>query len=104
MQRVAFRMQLKPGFEEEYQRRHELIWPELQKLLKDSGIHEYAIFLDPVTLGLFGSLQVTDISKMDELPSQPVMQKWWAYMKDIMETNEDNSPVSIPLKEVFFLP
>ena len=31
------------------------------------------------------------------------MQKWWKYMEDIMETNHDNSPVSIPLKEVFYL-
>jgi len=32
------------------------------------------------------------------------MQKWWTYMKDIMETNDDHSPVSTSLKEVFYLP
>jgi len=32
------------------------------------------------------------------------MQKWWAYMKDIMETHPDNSPVSMPLIKVFFMP
>jgi L-rhamnose mutarotase len=41
---------------------------------------------------------------MDELPQHPIMKKWWAYMKDIMETNTDHSPVSFPLTEVFYLP
>ena len=29
----------------------------------------------------------------------PIVQKWWDYMADIMEVNPDNSPVSIPLDE-----
>ena len=104
MQRVAFKMQLYKGFEAEYDKRHKEIWPELQALLKSSGISEYSIFLEETTNALFGVLLIDDKTKLDELPSNPVMQKWWAYMKDIMETNEDNSPISIPLKEVFFLP
>jgi L-rhamnose mutarotase len=104
MQRVAFKMQLYKGFEAEYAKRHEKLWPELEVLLKDSGIKEYSIFLDETTLGLFGVLKIDDKIKLDELPSQPVMQKWWAYMKDIMESNPDNSPVSVTLKEVFYLP
>jgi L-rhamnose mutarotase len=104
MQRVAFKMQLHKGFEAEYAKRHEKLWPELEVLLKDTGIKEYSIFLDETTLNLFGVLKIDNKIKLDELPSQPVMQKWWAYMKDIMESNADNSPVSIPLKEVFYLP
>lgn len=104
MQRVAFKMQLHKGFEAEYAKRHEKLWPELEVLLKDTGIKEYSIFLDETTLSLFGVLKVDDKIKLDDLPSQPVMQKWWAYMKDIMESNADNSPVSVPLKEVFYLP
>jgi len=103
MQRVAFKMQLHQGFEEEYQKRHEQLWPELEQLLKGSGINNYSIFLDKTTNSLFGVLNVDDKTKLDELPSDPVMKKWWAYMKDIMESNLDNSPVSIPLEEVFYL-
>ena len=33
----------------------------------------------------------------------PIVQKWWDYMADIMEVNPDNSPVSIPLPEVFYM-
>ena len=104
MQRVAFKMQLYQGFEEEYKRRHEKLWPELEGLLKESGISEYAIFLDPTTLSLFGVLKIVDPLKLADLHSIPVMKKWWTYMKDIMETNVDHSPVSVPLVEVFYLP
>ena len=104
MERVAFKMKLFKGFEEEYKRRHDAIWPELYQLLKQAGISDYSIFLDKETNHLFGVLKAEDPVKLDELARQPVMQKWWDYMKDIMETNEDNSPVNISLKEVFYLP
>ena len=104
MQRVAFKMKLFEGYEAEYKKRHDEIWPELRVLLKETGISEYSIFLDIETNTLFGYLSVADTKKLDELPREPVIKKWWAYMKDIMETNEDNSPVTIPLKEVFYLP
>ena len=104
MQRIAFKMKLFKGCEEEYQRRHDALWPELKLLLKQTGIEEYSIFLDADTNILFGYLRIDDKTRLDDLPDEPVMKKWWAYMKDIMETNPDNSPVSIPLKEVFYLP
>lgn len=104
MARVAFKMTLYKGFEEEYLKRHDTIWPDLEQLLKETGISDYSIFLDESTNSLFGVLKAADPKALDNLPAHPVMQKWWAYMKDIMETNDDNSPVSIPLKEVFYLP
>lgn len=104
MTRVAFKMQLFPGFEEEYKKRHDTLWPDLEKLLKDTGISEYSIFLDETTNSLFGFLKAEDPKALDDLPSHAVMQRWWKYMGDIMESNPDNSPVSIPLKEVFYLP
>ena len=89
---------------EEYRRRHAAIWPELTDLLHQSGIKEYSIFLEEDTLRLFGFLQIDDPANLDQLPAHPVMQKWWLYMKDIMESHPDHSPVSRPLKEVFYLP
>ena len=103
MARIAFKMKLHKGFEVEYQKRHDELWPELQQLLKSAGISEYSIFLDAETNILFGVLKAENPATLDNLPANPVMKKWWAYMKDIMETNEDNSPVNIPLKEVFYL-
>jgi L-rhamnose mutarotase len=104
MARLAFKMRLYKGFEDEYSKRHDELWPELRELLKQTGISDYSIFLDPETSILFGVLKAGDPAALDDLPSQPVMQRWWAFMKDIMESNADNSPVSVPLKEVFYLP
>lgn len=97
-------MKLLKGSELEYEKRHDAIWPELKLLLKNTGIHDYSIYMDKETGTLFGVLKIEDALKLDELPKKAIMQKWWACMKDIMETNDDNSPVSIPLKEVFYLP
>lgn len=104
MQRVAFKMRLFKGQEGEYLKRHEELWPELHSLLKETGIMEYSIFLNESNGDLFGVLKISDALKLDALPEQPVMKKWWAYMKDIMESNPNNSPVSVPLKEVFYMP
>jgi L-rhamnose mutarotase len=104
MHRVAFRMKIFPGREEEYRKRHEEIWPELAAILFENGITEYSIFLDESTNSLFGVLKAKDPSALDRLPQHEVMQKWWAYMCDIMESNPDHSPVTIRLKEVFYLP
>jgi len=101
--KVAFKMQLYKGFENEYKKRHAAIWPELQQLLKATGVSDYYIFLDEISNNLFAVMTVEDERKLADLPFHPVMQKWWFYMKDIMEANEDNSPVSIPLKQVFYL-
>jgi L-rhamnose mutarotase len=104
MTRVGFRMQLFEGQQAEYKRRHDALWPELEGLLKEAGISDYSIFLDEASNSLFGVLRAEDPKKLDNLPAQEVMQRWWAYMADIMQTNSDHSPVSIPLKEVFYLP
>ena len=104
MTRVAFKMQLFEGKKQEYKKRNDEIWPELVTLLKETGIREYSIFLDETNDSLLGVLKIEDASWLDNLPAHPVMQKWWAYMGDIMASNPDNSPISIGLEEVFYLP
>lgn len=103
MEKYGFKMQLKPGCEAEYKKRHDEIWPELSALLTKAGVSDYSIYLDQDTLTLFGVLWRADDHHMDDLPSHPLMQKWWAYMADLMETNPDNSPIAVPLINVFHL-
>ena len=104
MTRAAFKMQLLANQKEEYKKRHNEIWPELVLLLKETGISEYSIFFDEATDSLFGVFKAEDAALLNTLPAHPVMQKWWKYMADIMESHPDNSPVSIPLEEVFYFP
>ncbi|QJD80928.1 L-rhamnose mutarotase [Spirosoma rhododendri] len=100
---VAFRMKLRPGCQAEYQRRHAEIWPELLTLLHDSGISDYRIFLDESTDMLFASQTISGESSQ-ALGQTEIVKRWWAYMADLMDTNDDNSPVSVPLREVFYMP
>lgn len=101
MRRCAFKMKLKPGFEDEYKRRHDEIWPELSRKLTEAGVSDYSIFLDRDTLTLFAVQKLADDTTADRLPMDPIVQKWWACMADIMETNPDRSPVCTPLPEMF---
>jgi L-rhamnose mutarotase len=101
MIRNAFKMKLKPGFELEYKKRHDEIWPELTKELMLAGVCDYSIFLDEESLTLFAFQKLTVENTAVLLPHTAIVQKWWKYMADIMETNPDNSPVSSTLKEVF---
>ena len=103
MQKYGFKMQLNAGCEAEYHKRHDQIWPELVDLLHDAGVSDYAIFLDPETLILFGVLTRTDDHSMDDLPHHPVMQKWWAHMADIMQSHPNHEPVAKPLVELFYM-
>ena len=103
MKRVAFKMKLKVGYEEEYKKRHDEIWPELKGELFKAGIYDYSIFLDKETLTLFAVQKLKDNNTVEELPSKEIMKKWWDYMKDIMETNPDNSPITASLEEVFHM-
>lgn len=103
MYRNAFTMKLKPGFETEYKKRHDEIWPELSKLLSESGISDYSIFLDKKTGTLFAFQKLKDGFDGASIPDNPIVKKWWAYMADIMETNIDDSPVEEVLIEVFHM-
>lgn len=103
MKRVAFKMQLLPGCQEEYQRRHNAIWPELTELLREAGIREYSIFLDPDTDTLFAFQKVKEDTGSQDLGTHEIIRRWWKYMADIMVTHPDHSPVSKPLTEVFYV-
>ncbi|MEB2785646.1 L-rhamnose mutarotase [Algoriphagus persicinus] len=99
--KLAFRMKLIPGFEDEYERRHKEIWPELLTLLKDTGVLDYQIFLDKETSCLFAYQVIDGNANSQELGSNQIVQRWWKHMADIMETNPDNSPISVELSNVF---
>jgi len=101
MDKIAFVMQLLPGCEEEYEKRHDEIWPELKDRLKSAGISDYSIYLDPQSLNLFAVLRRESGQEMDKLAADAVVQRWWDYMADIMETHPDNEPVQRPLRRVF---
>ena len=103
-EQIAFRMNLFAGQAAEYRKRHDEIFPDLARALKDAGVSEYSIWLDAEANHLFGILTRSDTHTMDALPDTEIVKRWWAHMSDIMATDAHNVPVHIPLKRVFLLP
>jgi L-rhamnose mutarotase len=103
MIRKAFLMKVNAGKHDEYERRHRPIWAEIEKVLKNHGVSNYSIFLETQTNQLFGYVEIQTEELWGKIAETEECRRWWEFMKDIMPTNADNSPVSIELREVFHL-
>ena len=103
MMRKAFLMTLKPGRQAEYERRHRPIWPELQAVLRGHGVSNYSIFLERETDRLFAYAEIESEAQWQRIAETDACRRWWAYMRELMLTNEDDSPVTVALDEVFHL-
>lgn len=103
MIRKAFLMSVNPDQHEEYKRRHDEIWPELVQVLKTHGASNYNIFLCRETSQLFAYVEIEDEARWNAIAQTEVCRKWWQYMRDIMPSNPDNSPISQELAPVFYL-
>ena len=103
MVRKAFKMKLYEGLKEEYARRHNALWQEMKDMIHEYGGSNYSIYLDEETNTLFGYIELEDDALWAKSADTAICRKWWDFMADIMETNPDNSPVSIDLTDVFHL-
>jgi|TARA_B100000927_G_scaffold280493_1_gene265095 L-rhamnose mutarotase len=101
--RKSFVMSVAPDKQNEYKLRHDNIWPELEKALKEHGVKKYSIFLDSSSSKLFAYLEIESEVKWNDLANTDICKKWWKYMSDIMPANPDYSPKSEELHEVFRL-
>ena len=103
MKRKTFAMRMRPGCEAEYKKRHDEIWPELKAELRKAGVSDYSIYLDSKTNTLFAFQYLADDATYCELAQKEIVKKWWHMMKDLMETNPDESPVCDDLIEMFHM-
>jgi L-rhamnose mutarotase len=103
MIRKSFVMSVDPKSHQEYEKRHTPVWPEMEAVLRRHGVHNYSIFLLAQTNQLFAYAEIESEEKWQAISRTPECKKWWAYMKDIMPSNSDNSPKSQELREVFHL-
>lgn len=97
----AFVMKVYEQYYDEYEKRHDELWPELEQAIYEHSAISYSIFLLKETGQLFGYLELANDQSWEALAKTDICQKWWAYMAPIMETNPDNSPISTDLTCVF---
>jgi len=103
MIRKAFLLAVNSDAHAEYERRHRPIWKDLEDVLTSHGVSNYSIFLDPQSSQLFGYAEIESEELWASIAETDECKRWWAFMRDIMPSNEDNSPVSTELVEVFHL-
>jgi L-rhamnose mutarotase len=103
MIRKAFVMSVHPDAHEEYQKRHNPIWPELEEVLREHGVKSYSIFLLAETNQLFAYAEIEDEEQWASIAETEVCQKWWQHMKEVMPSHPDGRPVAEDLREVFHL-
>lgn len=101
-ERIAFRMTLNPGRAEEYKRRHDNLWPEMVEALRNAGVSDYSIWLDPETNYLFATLVRSDDHTMNDLPKTDANRRWWDFMKDVMAYDGER-PLVVDLVPMFHL-
>lgn len=89
MERMAWKGRIKPGCKAEYVRRHNEIWPELVKILKEAGIRNYTVFAKGEELfGYYECEKGIEFAEKAQAGS-PVVDRWNEYMKDILELELD---------------
>ena len=96
-------MSVHAGRQQEYVRRHQPIWPELEEMLLAHGIGTYSIFLDPNTNDLFAYVEFETEEQWLAIAETEVCRRWWSHMSGLMPSRGDNSPVVATLDEVFHI-
>lgn len=88
MSGYAWVLEVRPGYEEEYKKRHDKIWPEMCDALKDAGISNYNIFRHGLTL--FGYFETNDLEATKaKLAKSSANAKWSEFMGPIMKIETD---------------
>jgi len=93
-------LEVRPGYEEEYVRRHDEIWPEMVQALREAGISNYSIFRHGLTL--FGYFETDDIERTQSyLAESATNRRWSEWMAPIMKVEVDprtKFPYLLPLQ------
>jgi len=89
MERIAFLLGVKKGYEDEYKKRHDNLWPELSEEMSKAGFRKMSIFRFGQKLFLYA--EVEDYAESVRiLEKSPVSIRWEEYMAPIMENFEGN--------------
>jgi len=105
MRRICFLLRVKKDRLEEYKARHQAVWPEMLAALRETGWHNYSLFLREDGL-LVGYLETPDFEKARAgMASREVNERWQRDMSPFFESEADLPPDRqlAPLEEVFHL-
>lgn len=105
MERVCFLLKVKADRIEEYKRRHQDVWPDMLQALRETGWHNYSLFLRDDGL-LVGYFETPDLqAALDGMAAREVNRRWQAEMAPFFEGLGDRRPDEgfLRLEQVFYL-
>jgi L-rhamnose mutarotase len=103
--RICFLLKVRQDRLEEYKARHAQVWPEMQDALRESGWHNYSLFLRPDGL-VIGYLEADNFEKCRaNMKHHPVNARWQKEMAPLVESLNGAAvdDTFFPLEEVFHL-
>jgi L-rhamnose mutarotase len=105
VERVCFRLRVRPDRLEEYKARHRAVWPEMLDALTQTGWRNYSLFLDDDGL-LVGYVETDDFgAALAGMDATEVNARWQAEMAEFFELSSSERPNTglRRLEEVFHL-
>ena len=105
MRRVCFQLQVRPDRLEEYRERHRAVWPDMLRALRDTGWHNYSLFLRPDGL-LIGYVETPSLEAAQAgMAATAVNARWQAEMAEFFVDLGEAQPDTgfLELEEVFHL-
>jgi L-rhamnose mutarotase len=106
MQRVGFRLQVRPEMMDEYVRRHAEVWPDMLQALRETGWTNYTLFLDRSDGTLFGYFETPDLAAAKAgMAAREVNARWQADMAPFFIALGGKRPDEgfLQLEDVFYL-
>lgn len=103
MQRVCFLMEIIPGQEEEYARRHAEIWPELVSELRAAGVRNYTLFLRGCSVIAYAECHPDAATAFGKVGATEVNRRWAQWFTDVLAVHTDADGNLVEAAEVWHL-
>jgi L-rhamnose mutarotase len=103
VQRVCFLMEVVPGQEAEYERRHAEIWPELVAVLGDAGVRNYTLFRRGTSVIAYAECHPDAATAFGQVSGTDVNRRWAQWFTDVLATHTDAEGNLIEATEVWHL-
>jgi len=103
VERLCYTFELVPGMEEEYERRHADVWPELLSALKESGFSNYSLFRRGTEVIAYAECEPTVEAAIAQLERHDVNARWSAYIRSIMTRAVDEQGRFFTVQEIWHL-
>ena len=103
MERLCYTFDLAPGMEDEYERRHAEVWPELVEALRESGFSNYSLFRRGTEVIAYAECEPSFETAMQKLSRTEVSGRWNAYIRSLMTRSVDEEGRFFTVREIWHL-